>query len=306
MTAHPKIDPVNGDMISFGYSAGGPLTADMRLHVIDRDGKLRRFEHFMAPFPSMVHDFVVTQSHIIFPIFPLTGSMERAKRGLPAYAWEPDRGTHVGIMPRNGTVADLRWFQGDPSYVYHPMNAFDAPDGAVVCDMVKHPHAPLLPSRMTAEPVAAREPEPQLVRWTFDMNGAGSGFREKVLSDAVGEFPRLDDRFATLPYRHGFLTVSETTAGRRRGGLTHVDVTTGQQSTWMPGVGDHCGEPVFVERSIDAAEGDGWILSVIYRSETRTSDLAVFDAGDLAGGPIGRALLSHHVPMGFHGSWVPN
>jgi len=303
MTAHPKIDPVNGEMISFGYSTGGPLTADMRLDVIDRDGKLLRSEHFMAPFPSMVHDFVVTQSHIIFPIFPLTGSMDRAQRGLPAYAWEPDRGTHVGIMPRNGTVADLRWFQGNPSYVYHPMNAFDAEDGSVVCDMVQYPNAPLFP-RADGRPVAEREPEPQLVRWTFDMSGAGSGFREKVLCDAVSEFPRIDDRFATLPYRHGFLTVGGSIAGRKRGGLTHVDVTTGQLSTWMPEIGDHCGEPVFVERGIAAAEGDGWLLSVIYRGGTRTSELAVFDAGDVAAGPIGRALLSHRVPMGFHGSWV--
>ena len=92
MTAHPKLDPVNGEMVFFGYSARGPLTPDLMLHVVDKDGAMLRSVHILAPFPSMVHDFVVTRSHIIFPIFPLTGSMDRAMSGKPAYAWGAGQG----------------------------------------------------------------------------------------------------------------------------------------------------------------------------------------------------------------------
>ena len=74
MTAHPKLDPVSGEMVFFGYSARGPMTPDLMMHVADRDGRLIRSVHLLAPFPSMVHDFVVTRTHVIFPIFPLTGS----------------------------------------------------------------------------------------------------------------------------------------------------------------------------------------------------------------------------------------
>ena len=115
MTAHPKIDPLTGELVSFGYGVKGMFSADMMLHVVGRDGSLQRSEHFMAPYASMVHDFCVTRSHIVFPIFPLTASLDRAKSGRPAWAWEPDKGTHIGVMPRNGTVADMRWFTGDPA-----------------------------------------------------------------------------------------------------------------------------------------------------------------------------------------------
>ena len=55
----------------------------------------------------------------------------------------------------------------------------------------------------------------------------------------------------------------------------------------------------------NAAEGDGWLLSVVYRAQTDTSDLAVFDAQDVAKGPIGVASLPRRVPFGFHGNWRP-
>ena len=45
------------------------------------------------------------------------------------------------------------------------------------------------------------------------------------------------------------------------------------------------------------------IFSVIFRGDTRCSDLAVFDAQNLNGGPLALAHLSHRVPAGFHGNW---
>ena len=58
-------------------------------------------------------------------------------------------------------------------------------------------------------------------------------------------------------------------------------------------------------RGDDAAEGDGWVLSVIYRPEEGRSDLAVFEATEIAKGPVALAHLSSRVPAGFHGNWRP-
>ena len=54
---------------------------------------------------------------------------------------------------------------------------------------------------------------------------------------------------------------------------------------------------------VDAPEGDGWVLSVVYRAAERTSDLAVFEATSLDRGPVALAHLSSRVPAGFHGNW---
>jgi carotenoid cleavage dioxygenase-like enzyme len=308
VTAHPKIDPVSGEMICFGYATRGRFSADMTLHVISPDGQLLRSAHFAAPFPSMVHDFVVTQKHIIFPIFPLTGSRDRAMKGLPPYAWEPELGTHIGIMPRAGSVADLRWFRSEACYVFHPMNAFDGDDGSVVCDMMRYDVAPLFP-RPDGSPAGPRSPQARLERWTFDLTKPSDRFKQAPLSDLRGEFPRLDERLAMLPYRHGYLRCDVPGAdGRnsnRQEGLAHVDLHTGNILTWQPAPGDYCGEPLFVPRQPDAAEGDGWLLSLVYRGAENRSDLAVFDASDIAAGPQALVHLSHRVPAGFHGNWRP-
>ena len=70
MTAHPKIDPENGEMLFFGYNACGTISEQMTFSVVDKTGKLLRTETFDAPYAAMVHDFVVTKDHVIFPIMP--------------------------------------------------------------------------------------------------------------------------------------------------------------------------------------------------------------------------------------------
>jgi carotenoid cleavage dioxygenase len=187
------------------------------------------------------------------------------------------------------------------------MNAFD--DGQqIVCDMMKYDTAPLFP-RPDGTAVSDEPPTARLVRWTFDLAGNSAGFKEEVIDDRPGEFPRLDERFAMSRYRHGYFNSAPATEGVRgdaaRGGLAHVDLTTGRTVEWLPDIGDYCSEPVFVERHADAPEGDGWLLSVVWRGSENRSDLAVFDATDIAAGPIALAHLSHRVPAGFHGNWRP-
>ena len=110
-------------------------------------------------------------------------------------------------------------------------------------------------------------------------------------------------------YRHGWIVsgnVTDPETGEPgQDGLTHYDLKTGKNTSWTSGPDDRFGEPIFVPRADTAPEGDGWLLSVLYRGEEKTTDLAVFEATDLAKGPIARAHLSIRVPAGFHGNWRP-
>ncbi len=165
MTAHPKIDPETGEMVFFGYSVDGMLSAKMSCHFVDREGKLIRSQWFEAPYASMVHDFMVTRDYVIFPIMPLTASLERAMSGGPAFAWEPEKGTFVGILRRGDEVENLRWFRGPPAYVFHPMNAF-ADGKRLVCDVCEYEEAPLFPR---VDGSATRYGGAVLKRCTFDL-----------------------------------------------------------------------------------------------------------------------------------------
>jgi carotenoid cleavage dioxygenase len=143
-------------------------------------------------------------------------------------------------------------------------------------------------------------------------------FRDLDLTGANTFKVQLDDRAGgsrasrTLlheRYRHGWIVsgnVVDTRTGEPRlDGITHYDLVSGKSATWTADPADRFGEPVFVPRRDDAAEGDGWVLSVVYRGAEARSDLAVFEATDIARGPVALAHLSSKVPAGFHGNWRP-
>ena len=152
----------------------------------------------------------------------------------------------------------------------------------------------------------------RLCRWTFDLASPGTGFRREYLDDLVAEFPRIDERHAGRRNRYGFYTCHAT--ARARGdaesvlfdSLARFDFDTGERSIHTLPAGDVMSEPVFVPRSADAAEGDGWLLAVAWREREKRSDLLVLDACDLGAAPVAVARLPHRVPFGFHGNWRPN
>jgi carotenoid cleavage dioxygenase-like enzyme len=304
VTAHPKVDPDTGEMVWFAYSAGEgpPLNRTVSYGVTDAAGKVVRRDNFEAPFCSMVHDFMVTKDHVLFPILPLTGSLERAMKGLPPFAWEPDKGAHVGVMRRSAGVETIRWFHTDACYVFHPMNAWEA-DGKIHADVFCYDNAPLFggPDGSPGKPAAAR-----LVRWTFDLAGESDAIKETALDDLDGEFPRFDERRTGLSYRHGWFAADvRETKSVKLNAIAHIDLQTGRRQLYELPAGDFTSEPVFTPKGPDAPEGEGWLTAVVYRGAENRSDFAVFDAQDVAKGPIAIAKVPRRVPFGFHGNWVP-
>jgi carotenoid cleavage dioxygenase len=170
----------------------------------------------------------------------------------------------------------------------------------IFADVMQYPNAPLFPNAdgSPGRPAAAR-----LVRWTLDLADNTNTIKQQPLDDLAGEFPRLDERHAGLPYAHGYF------AANSRGepkvlfdSIAHIDLKTGKRTVHTFADGQP-GEPVFVPRSDGAAEGDGHLVTTVYRPSTDRSDFVVFEAMDVARGPIGLVELPRRVPFGFHGNW---
>jgi len=302
VTAHPKIDPKTGEMAWFAYNVGQmPFSKGVSYGITGADGKLVRRQEFEAPFSCMVHDFMVTENHVLFPILPLTGSLERAMTGKPPFAWEPEKGSWVGVMRRDADVSTIRWFNTEACYVFHPLNSWEE-GGKLYCDVMRYDMAPLFPwaDGRPGDKSAAR-----LVRWTFDLDGASDAIKETPLDDLDGEFPRVDPRVETLKHRHGWYAADPTASGTiKQCAIAHMDFQTGKRQVYELNGGDLTSEPVFVPRSADAPEGDGWLTAVIWRAAENRSDLAIFEAQDVTKGPIATAEMPRRMPFGFHGNWA--
>ena len=153
-----------------------------------------------------------------------------------------------------------------------------------------------------------RLPQAHLTEWIIDLADNANSVQRRTLDDTVGEFPRLDERFrrhdlSTRLLRGGVQRPARTSTFNA---IVRHDFASGRHTRYALPDGDTTGEPVFVPRSRDAAEGDGYLLSVVHRGRDNRSDLAFFDAENLADGPIACAELPHRVPYGFHGNWKYN
>jgi carotenoid cleavage dioxygenase len=298
MTAHPKLDPESGEMCFFGYGFAPPF---LRYHVADAQGRLVRSVEIDAPWASMMHDFVVTRRHVIFPVFPATIQIESVAQGGSPIGWRPELGARIGVMPRDGGSGDVVWFEVDPCYVFHPLNAWDDGD-RVVTEVCRYPRLPLFDG---ADTQGLEDLSAKLTRWTLDL--ASGNAKEEPLDDVAVEFPRLDERFAGLPYRHGYAGGIVPRGGRPAGfnAVVHWDLAKGSRRDFVVPDEDVVGEPIFVPRRPDAAEGDGFLLVVVYRGAERRSDLVVLDAQNVDRAPLATVKLSHRVPFGFHGNWAP-
>jgi carotenoid cleavage dioxygenase len=301
ITAHPKIDPDTGEMVFFAYMDDAmPFSPKVSYGVTDAAGRLKRRDTFEAPFTSMIHDFMVTKHHVLFPVLPLTGDFARAMAGGPAFAWEPDKGAYVGVMKRDAGVETLRWFTTDANYVFHVMNAWEEGE-TIIADVMQYECAPLFPKAdgSRGDPAQAR-----LARWTFDMTGGSDQIKRDYIDDLPGEFPRFDERRSGLSYRHGwFAGQTQRSSDIRPDAIAHIDHGSGKRSTFELPFGDAVSEPVFTPRTPTAEEGDGWILAVAYRAKEDRSEMLVFDAQDVSAGPIASAEVPRRVPFGFHGNW---
>jgi carotenoid cleavage dioxygenase len=304
-TAHPKIDPVTGEMVFFGYNAAGPLTPALSFGSVNAAGVVTRFDRFESPYASMVHDFIVTENHLLFPILPITGSMERAMRGKRPTPGSPRKalcrrheaqrlGERHRLVPRrellrlphhecvgegNRIIADVMQFEEAPLFT-HPDGSKTDPDEVAR-------------AASAAGPSTSRQYRP------LHANLSRRSCTGRISRASTTAVPDQSDSHGWYACANPDLPMFGALAG-----IVHVDGNGKRLGQYLLPAGDTISEPVFVERGREAAEGDGWLLSAVWRAQENRSDLAVFNAQDVEAGPVALVHLGHRVPDGFHGNWV--
>lgn len=298
MTAHPKICPTTGEMHFFGYGFFAPFLTYNR---VSAEGALVESKVIDVPGPTMIHDFAITKDHVIFMDLPVVFDLDLAMQGSMPYHWDDNYGARVGIMDRASTgsagsiekagSSDVQWFEVDPCYVFHPMNAFVAEDGKVNVDTARYPS-------LWKANSSDFDNDAVLHRWTFDL--ANGTTAERQLDDRAVEFPRIPDSLVGLENTYGYAVASFEEANS----LVKYDLSTFTGQAHDFGSSRVPGEAVFVPSADASNEDDGWLMAYVYDKPTATSSLVVLDARDMTADPVAEVDLPQRVPYGFHGSWI--
>jgi len=303
-TAHPKVDP-DGTLWAFGASY---LPAErLVLYQIAPDGSLAKAAVVDAGPLGMVHDFVVTERHLVIVLPPFVFSPEAVRDGafLDAFAWRPERGARALVIAKDD-FGSQRWYPLPAGFGFHHGNGWEETGGAIRFDHCVAPDPTLVTERfrylMRGE---VRPAAPvRYTRFTLHPDGR-SDFEE---ASGWTEFPRVAP--AVVGRRNRFvylLGADEDADGLVLHRLEKRDLERGTVDAFDFGSGVVPEEHVFVPRRGAGAEAedDGWLVGTFLDHERGVSGVAVFDARRVGDGPVARAWLDYSLPLGFHGQFSP-
>ncbi len=292
-SGHPHRDPRTGEQHVVAYDAD--VRTAVRHVMVGPDGRVRRDLAIPVRDGPCVHDCAVTSRYVVVPDLPVTFSMRAVLGGhdLP-FRWNPRHPARLGLLPREGTAAEIIWCDVEPCFVFHIANAFD--DGArVVLDVVAYP-------TMFAGAGGGPDAVGRLERWTADP--LTRRVERRRLHDAPVEFPRIDERRTGQPHRVVYAVAVPPDGNTQLRGATRlfaIDTVAGTSRAHDFGANRVPGEFVFVPD--EASAEAGWLLGLVLDADAGTTDLVILDARQLE--PVAAVHLPHAIPPGFHGNWFP-
>lgn len=311
LTAHPKIDPDTGELFLFGYEADGLASTRMAYYVFSPSGEIVNEVWFDTPYCSMQHDFALTESHVVFLVYPTKADLEGMKAGGPHWIHHQDEHSWVAVMPRYGSAEEIVWFKGPTGvHGFHVMNAFD--EGSKV-----HVDHCLFNTNFFAfimEPSGIdMKVEGALTRWTVDIADTAAGVASRQLGP-FSEMPVIAAADLGRTYDRGwYLTVDPEKITFFANGpaevlfncVQRISPDDGSIQSFSEGPGFGFNEPVH----IPGKEGNGgWLMMMVDRIVTPehwVQEVWILEADALASGPIAKIRMPFVTCEQVHGTWVP-
>lgn len=291
MSAHPKLDPATGELLAIAYDLETGALTYLRA---DPAGRLDRSVGFQAPWPAMVHDIIMTESHVLAIACPLVWDFKR--QGPPA-VWEPDRGAMIALIPRDAQSADdVKWLQGPPFFNWHAVNGY-----------IQDGRAEIVLPWYDAFHLGAPAKRLELHRLVIDLD-AGK-VEDQTLDDRPCEFGRVNDAYLGRKARYGYVGLRDPRPGEQPQmgafeSIARYDLATGEKIVHRFPAGSTVCEPVFVPADNPRDETDGYVFTFVHDAGQEGGRFLILDAQNLAAEPIAEIGLPRRVPAGLHGSWV--
>lgn len=304
ISAHPKLDPNTGELMVFNYSRYAPY---LHYGVIDRHGKLAHWIPVPIPGPRLPHDLAVSRHYSILNDFPLFWDPELLERNIHAARLHRDLPSRFGILPRHGRADEVRWFEAEPTYVLHFMNAYERGDEIVMDGYFQQDPEPA-PRKDAPKGYAQMMAyldqaciRPRLHRWRFDLKTGKT--REEVLDDRILEFGMINQNHTGLPYRYVYSAHAKPGWFLFDGYVKH-DLETGKSWTVQLAPGRYASEAPFAPRIGGREEDDGYLVTFVIDENTQTSECMLIDAKRFEEGPVCRIALPHKISSGTHSHWA--
>lgn len=304
VSAHSKVDENTGELLFFDYGREAPF---LHYGEVSPDGVLQHRVDVPLPGPRLPHDMAFTENYAILNDLPMFWDPAALEAGRYAPRFFPDIPSRFAIVPRRGGEAPIRWFEADPTYVLHWINAYEDGDEIVLDGFFQETPAPRgIPGASREEKLFrfldthAMGARPK--RWRFNLRTGETS--EKFLSDRVMEFGMIHGRYGGRPYRYSINALP--VPGRFEfGGVVKQDMESGSEEVFELPAGVFASETVMAPRDGGSEEDDGYYVTFTSDLNNDRSDCMILDAKNPAAGPVAKVRLPARIASGTHAFWAP-
>ena len=303
-SAHPRVE-ADGTIWNIGYLSSANKLA---LWHITPQGTLANVAIVELDHTPMVHDFVVTEKHVVVLLCPWHYESGAGMTFLESHVWHPERPTRVLVVDKND-FGTRQFLETDPGWVFHFGNAFEHNgvirlDAAISADPLDV--STTFRDYMRGEQPASQSP-PIPTELTIDLEKKRITTQPILDRGVSGEFPVVDPRLIGRPYQELLLLTEDTTeppAHPTFNAVTRVNLSSGRHDSYVYEPHVMPEEHIFVpDPSVDD-ESKGWVLGTSLDFRAERTRLAIFDAGRLSNGPRALAELPYMIPLGLHGKFA--
>lgn len=300
VSAHAKVDEVTEEVCFFDY---GDTLPYLRYGVLGPDGQVAHLVDLDLPGPRLPHDMAITEHYSILMDLPLINDPDAAKAGRYRTRFEPGLPSRFGVLPRYGGADTVRWFEAEPTYIYHSVNAWEDGDDVVMTACRVVDVAPRQPVHgALGGMLASLRPDTVTYRYRFNLRTGAT--TEETVDDLSTEFPAINNAFTGRRNRFSYQMHIADELTMLHDGVLRYDLETGASTAYWFGPGRWGTEAAFAPRPGGTEEDDGYLVLFVTDTDTQRTDVEILDARDLAAGPVCRLRLPLRVPLGFHATWA--
>lgn len=295
-SAHPKIQ-ADGDIWNFGLNGTGHIV----LYHLSALGQVKNVKLVNANYQgSMLHDFLMTEKHLllILPSLTTNRSVGNSQQGyFSRIGFDNNLPMRVLVVSKSDLTI-VRQYELPPGFAFHYGNAWEENDGSIHFDASLHSSIDVLHhlSDVMYGNINDSNINAKLALFTLRKNGSV----EQTILDKTSEFPRICDHLVGLK-NENLYHLSSNNDNMWSDSVNCFNASTGKHDTFT------FGSEYLVEEHISVCpqnkEGTGYLIGTALHVPSKRTCLNIFHASNLAKGPIARAWLNHHLPLGFHGNF---